>query len=112
VLAHPARPIPVGVRNVSDCLVLLQLGKVDAISSDDTILAGLSEQDPRTTIVGEPLNSELYGVAINRGALDLVRFVNGVLERRRSDGTWAASYGRWLGILGPAPSPPEPRYRD
>jgi polar amino acid transport system substrate-binding protein len=43
---------------------------------------------------------------------DLVRFVNGVLERMRTDGTWQTMYRRWLAELGPAPNPPAARYRD
>ncbi|MGH3978292.1 MAG: glutamate ABC transporter substrate-binding protein [Pseudonocardiaceae bacterium] len=108
----PSRPIPVGVANISDCLVLLQLGEVDAVSAHDSLLGGLAAQDPRTTIVGERFVEEPYGVAINRGDPDLVRFVNAVLERRMADGKWRASYERWLGPLGRSPQPPQPRYRD
>lgn len=112
VLADRSKPIPVGEPTPSDCLVLLQLGEVDALSSDDTQLAGLAVQDPRTEIVGPQLNEEPYGIAINKDTPDLVRFVNAVLERRAQDGRWRASYERWLTLLGPPPSPPTPQYRD
>ncbi len=113
VLADPSRPVPVGVPSVTDCLVMLQLGTVDAVSSDDALLAGLAAQDPRTEIVGPPLDEEPYGVVINPAAPDLMRFVNAVLERRVEDGRWQASYQSWLAAaLGPPPSPPEPQYRD
>jgi len=113
VLATPSGPIPVGVPSVTDCLVRLQLGEVDAVSTDDVLLAGLAAQDPRTKIVGLPLTDEPYGVSINPAAPDLVRFVNAVLERRVEDGRWRASYQRWLETrLGPPPAPPELQYRD
>jgi polar amino acid transport system substrate-binding protein len=113
VLATPSGPVPVGVPSVTDCLVMLQLGEVDAVSTDDVLLAGLAAQDPRTEIVGLPLTEEPYGVAINPAAPDLVRFVNAVLERRVEDGRWQKSYQDWLmRELGPLPSPPEPQYRD
>jgi len=112
VLATPSGPVPVGVPSVTDCLVMLQLGEVDAVSTDDALLAGLAAQDPRTEIVGLPLTAEPYGIMINPAAPDLVRFVNAVLERRVEDGRWRASYQRWLTTLGPPPSPPEPQYRD
>lgn len=111
----PARPVPVGVPNVGDCLVLLQLGKVDAISTDDAILAGHIAQDPRTKIVGERFSSEPYGIAISHKSPDLVRFVNAVLEQRIADGRWRASFERWLTRLGgitEIPEPPQPLYRD
>ncbi|WP_346764666.1 glutamate ABC transporter substrate-binding protein [Rhodococcus sp. HNM0569] len=96
----------------SDCLVALQQHQADAISSDDTILAGLATQDPYVTIVGASLGSEPYGVGIPLQSPDLVRTVNGTLERIRADGTWAELYERWLGVLGAAPTPPAPVYRD
>jgi polar amino acid transport system substrate-binding protein len=112
VLADRSKPIPVGEPTPSDCLVLLQLGEVDALSSDDTQLAGMAAQDPRIEIVGPQLSEEPYGIAINKDTPDLVRFVNAVLERRAQDGRWRAGYERWLTLLGPLPLPPTPQYRD
>jgi len=107
--AAPSHPIPVAVPYSIDCLVLLQQGDVAAISTDDSILAGLAAQDPRTKIVGPRFSNEPYGLAISRQHPDFVRFVNAVLQQRRADGEWAASYARWIGT--PAPPPPPARYK-
>jgi polar amino acid transport system substrate-binding protein len=112
ILAATPKPIPVGTAVTTDCLVLLQLGEIDAISTDDTLLAGMAAQDPQTEIVGPRLTEEPYGVAINKNTPDLVRFVNAVLQRRAEDGRWRASYQHWLTLLGPPPSPPTPQYQD
>lgn len=112
ILSYPSKPIPVGAATETDCLMLLQLGNVDAVSTDDTLLAGMAAQDPRTDVVGPRVNEEPYAVAISNTAPDLVRFVNAVLARRAQDGRWRASYERWLTRLGPPPSPPVPQYRD
>lgn len=101
-----------GVPAWADCLVALQQGQVDAISTDDSILAGLNAQDPYLEIVGGFLSSEPYGVGININNHELVRFVNNTLERVRNDGTWNELYHRWLSVLGPSPGPPPARYRD
>jgi polar amino acid transport system substrate-binding protein len=105
-----SHPVPVSVADWTDCLVMLQQGQVDAISTDDTILAGMVAQDPNTKLVGEQFTKEPYGVAMSRSAPDLVRFVNGVLDRIRADGTWASIYTHWLGA--PALTPPAARYSD
>ena len=103
----------VGVANWTDCLLMLQQGQVDAISTDDAVLAGLAYQDPNMELVGDSLGIEPYGVGIKKGNDDLVRFVNGVLAQIREDGTWNQLYDRWLlTILGPSPGPPAPRYQD
>lgn len=104
--------VPVGADTHTGCLVLFQEGQVDAISGDATVLAGLAAQDPYAQVVKAPaFTVEPYGLAVNKENVDLVRFVNGVLEQMRSDGRWTASYNRWLaGPLGPVPGPPTPVY--
>ncbi len=106
----PSHPIAVGVADWTDCLVLLQQGQIDAISTDDTILQGMAAQDPNLKLVGPKFTDEPYGIAVNKDANDLLRFVNGVLERIRSDGTWKSIYGKWLS--GDVPAPPPAGYRD
>jgi polar amino acid transport system substrate-binding protein len=107
----PSHPIAVSVADWADCLVLLQQGQVAAISTDDTILQGMVAQDPdNLKLVGPKFTDEPYGLAVNKDANDLLRFVNGVLERIRSDGTWKSIYGRWLS--GEVPAPPPAGYRD
>jgi polar amino acid transport system substrate-binding protein len=105
-------PILVEVVNWADCLVTLQQRQVDAVSTDDSILAGLVSQDPYLHIVGPNMGTQPYGVGVNLDNTGLVRFVNGTLERIRRDGTWNTLYRKWLTVLGPAPAPPSPRYSD
>jgi polar amino acid transport system substrate-binding protein len=105
-------PIIVSVVTWADCLVALQQRQVDAVSTDDSILAGLVAQDPYLHIVGPSLNQEPYGIGVNLENTGLVRFVNGTLERIRRDGTWNTLYRKWLTVLGPAPAPPSARYVD
>jgi polar amino acid transport system substrate-binding protein len=105
-------PVIVAVVTWADCLVAIQQRQVDAVSTDDTILAGLMTQDPYLHIVGSNMGLQPYGIGINLTNTALVRFVNGTLERIRHDGTWAALYRKWLSVLGPTPSPPIARYTD
>jgi polar amino acid transport system substrate-binding protein len=105
-------PVIVEVVTWADCLVALQQRQVDAVSTDDSILAGLVSQDPYLHIVGPSMAKEPYGIGINKENTGLVRFVNGTLDRVRRDGTWNTLYRKWLTVLGPAPAPPVPRYED
>src|SRR5262249_19747594 len=86
IQAAAAKPVPVSVQDWTDCLVLLQQGQVEAASTDDTILLGMAQQDPNTQLVGPRFTSEPYGLAIAKSAPELLRFVNGVLDRMRADG--------------------------
>ena len=109
-IAPPA--VIVSVVNWADCLVAMQQRQIDAVSTDDSILAGLVEEDPYLHIVGPNMATQPYGIGINLDNTGLVRFVNGTLERIRTDGTWNTLYRKWLTVLGPAPLPPQPRYVD
>ena len=110
--ALPARLDVQTLPGIPDCMVELQHGRAAAVSSDDVLLAGLAAQDPQTHVVGRSLLLSYYAVGMRRDAPDLVRFVNGVLEQARRNGSLAASDERWLGRLDPVPQPAPARYRD
>jgi polar amino acid transport system substrate-binding protein len=112
LFALDPRPTLLGVSTWTDCLLLLQQGQVDAISTDDVVLHGLARQDPTVEVVGPDMSVEPYGVGVKKENSDLVRFVNGVLEQMRDDGTWERLYDAHLRSLGPSPGPPRARYQD
>ncbi len=102
--------VAVAVPDISDCLVALQAGEVQAITGDDTVLAGLGAQDPATAVVGDSFTAEPYGLGMPADNVDLVKFVNALLDEMRVDGRWQSIYDRWLlGTLGPQ-TPPDARY--
>jgi polar amino acid transport system substrate-binding protein len=96
-----------------DCLVQLQLGHEDAILTDDAIAFGLAAQDPATTVVGDRLTDEPYGVATGLNAPDLASWINQVLEEYRTSGAWETSYKHWIKPFVPGQadaSPPPAQY--
>lgn len=98
--------------DISDCLVDLQQGEVEAITGDDTVLAGLAAQDPATKVVGPQFSNEPYGLGIRADRVDFVKFVNSVIADMRTDGRWAAMYEAWLvpSLTDTVPDPPVARY--
>ncbi|MGW1613709.1 glutamate ABC transporter substrate-binding protein [Streptomyces sp. NPDC002285] len=84
------------VPNQLDCLVKLQLGKVDAVVTDGALAASQAAQDPTVELKGGLFTDEYYGVAMKLGSDDLVRQVNRTLENYVEDGGWEASYEKWL----------------
>ena len=99
--------------NTTDCLVMLQQGQVDAISTDDAILLGLAAQDTNVKIVGTAFSNEPYGMAISKAHTDFTSFVNGVLAQARANGTWTQVYDSTIGLAtkSAAPPPPPAKYR-
>lgn len=107
---------PVTADSDTGCLVLFQQGKADAISGDDTVLAGDAAQDPYAKVLQERISNEPYGLGINKDNVDFVKFVNGVLEQMKAGpdpakSKWMESYNKWLGPdLGPLKAAPTPAY--
>lgn len=94
-LVPKAVPVPVAAR--SDCLVALEEGHVDAITSDDTILLGFDIQDPvNTRILPDVLDDEPYGLGTSKQHPEVGRFVNGVLDAMRADGRLEQLYLHYL----------------
>jgi polar amino acid transport system substrate-binding protein len=93
------------VPNISDCMVLFQQGTVEGVVSDNTVVAGFASQDPYARIA-DPQNTftqEPYGLGIPAKNVDFVQFVNALLQKMRTDGTWAKLYEKWLPTSAPAP---------
>lgn len=111
--AHGA--VSVYVPNQLDCLVRLQLGLVEAVFTDNALAAGQAAQDPAVHLVGKPVTTEPYGVAMNLQDTDLVRRVNKVLVEYTSGGAnspWMKAYRTWLKAhLPDIPGPPRPLYQ-
>jgi polar amino acid transport system substrate-binding protein len=90
-----ARPYAVATR--PECLVALQQGRVDAVTSDDTILAGFHQQDSADTrVLPGSLEPEPYAIAIGKDHPDLVQYVNAVLVDLRDSGRLEELRQHWL----------------
>ncbi|HOA57255.1 MAG TPA: glutamate ABC transporter substrate-binding protein [Dermatophilaceae bacterium] len=104
--------VPVTADTHTGCLLHFQQAKVDAITGDDTVLAGLATQDPYAVVPAQTaITAEPYGVGFNSEDKVFVQYVNRLLETMKADGRWKASYDRWLApSLGDAPTPPTAVY--
>ena len=81
------------------CLLALQQGQADAVSTDETILFGLVKQDPSTMIVGKYFSDEPYGIGVKKDTGDRVGFVpflNTWLAQIIKDGTWGKVYEKHI----------------
>jgi glutamate transport system substrate-binding protein len=92
----------------SACVEALKNGAVDAVSTDEVILAGYAAQTPGAfKIVGKPFSEEKYGIGLKKGDTDLRTKINDALEKMEKDGAWKAAFDKNLGPAGiTAPTPP------
>jgi glutamate transport system substrate-binding protein len=92
----------------SACIEALKNGAIDAVTTDETILAGYAAQSPGTfKIVGEPFSEERYGIGLKKDDKDFCTKVSDALTKMEQDGQWKAAWDKNLGPAGlAAPAPP------
>jgi len=109
----PRADISIAFDTYSKCAEALRDGRVAAVSTDDTILAGLvKDSGGDFKLLGAPFSEEPYGIGLKKGDHVFRDFLNDRLEAIFSDGQWAAAFKATLGKLDletPAP-PPVSRY--
>ena len=73
----------------AECATALLSGIVDAVTTDDIILAGLaSASRGRLRVVGKPFTVERYGVGIKKGDTKLASQINNAITEMIQDGSW------------------------
>ncbi|WNB84878.1 glutamate ABC transporter substrate-binding protein [Cellulomonas sp. ATA003] len=90
----------------SDCLDPLRNGQVDAVSTDNVILAGFAADNDDLQVVGEPFTEEPYGIGLAKDDTDFRMWINDVLEQSYEDGTWTEAWEATAGTVLPTPEPP------
>ena len=91
----------------SACLSGLQSGAIDALTTDDSILAGYAAQAQfkgKFKLGNFKMTNENYGIGVKKGS-DLKAKINTALESMVSDGSWAAAVKK---NFGPADYKNEP----
>ena len=94
----------------SACVEALKNGAIDAVTTDEVILAGYAAQTPGAfKIVGKPFSEENYGIGLKKDDAELCGKVTDALKKMESDGAWKEAWDKNLGPAGlAAPEPPAP----
>jgi glutamate transport system substrate-binding protein len=92
----------------SDCVTALLANIVDAVTTDDVILAGYAAQNPELLrVVGKPFTKDSYGIGLRKGDTDGQRKVDAALQKMISTGAWRSALQSNVGSSGyQMPSPP------
>lgn len=98
------------VPTYSECVRNLAAGDVDAVSTDDLILAGFAAQPDYKgvlKVVGNGFTDERYGIGVRKGDTATVQKVNDALTQYIDSGAWRAALDKTVAPSGYAiPDPP------
>ncbi|MPY81000.1 MAG: transporter substrate-binding domain-containing protein [Actinophytocola sp.] len=92
----------------ADCVTALLAGQVDAVTTDEAILAGYVVQNPELLkVVGQQFSEERYGIGLRKDDHRGQRAVNDAIRKFIGSGEWERSLRRHLGGSGyELPAPP------
>jgi glutamate transport system substrate-binding protein len=98
----------------SECVAALVSKGVDALTTDDTILAGYAAQDQykgKLKVVGKTFSEERYGIGLKKGDTELCQKVTDAIKSMVDDGAWQKAVDDNLGPADYKPgegNPPTP----
>jgi glutamate transport system substrate-binding protein len=106
----PRADLSIQFKTYSECAAALGDGRVQAVTTDNTILAGLVQQSAGAyKLVGKPFSDEPYGIGLKKGEDAWRTFLNDRIVAIEKSGEWKKAFDATLGKLGlTAPTPPTP----
>ncbi len=94
----------------SDCITPLLNGGLDAMTTDDIILAGFASQAQnagKLKVVGKGFSNEKYGIGLKKDDKDGQAAINKAIQQMESSGDWKKALDANLGSSGyKIPDPP------
>lgn len=93
--------VPVAARSYRECMAMLRDGRIDAITTNDTILAGLkTRQGADFRLLNSRFGERRTGIAIRKGDPDGCEALNTAITQMYQDGTMARFMHKWFGSSG------------
>lgn len=84
------------LENYSECFTALQSGQGDAMTTDNSILLGITLVNEGYRIAGDKFTDEPYGIAINKNQDAFLDAVNDALVQLKESGKYQEIYERWF----------------
>ncbi|RFS86878.1 ABC transporter substrate-binding protein [Actinomadura spongiicola] len=93
--------LPVAARSYAECMTMLADRRIDAITTNDTILAGLkTRQGTGFRLLNSRFGERRTGIAIRKGDPDGCEALNKAITQMYQDGTMAKFMSKWFGSSG------------
>lgn len=82
---------------VSEAVLAVKGRRADAYVHDDVVVLTLARENPDLKAVGKPFIPRPYGIAVRKGELDFVKWVNEQLAAMKKDGTYDRMWKKYFG---------------
>jgi len=82
---------------VSEAVLAVKGGRADAFAQDDILILTLAKENPDMKAVGKPFIPRPYGIAVRKGDLEFLKWVNDQLAKMKRDGTYDKLWKKYFG---------------
>jgi ABC-type amino acid transport substrate-binding protein len=73
---------------VSEAVLAVKTGRAEAYVHDDIVVLTLAKENPDLKAVGKPFIPRPYGIAVRKGDMEFIKWVNAELAQMKKDGTY------------------------
>jgi ABC-type amino acid transport substrate-binding protein len=94
-LAPKANRVKYG--KVSEAVLTLKGGRADAFAQDDILIVTLAKENPDLKAAGKPFVPRPYGIAVRKGDVEFVKWVNDQLAKMKKDGSYDRLWKKYFG---------------
>ena len=88
----------VAFKNMGEAVQALKTKKADALCQDDTLVLALAKENRDLSAAGKPILPRPYAIAVRKGDLATLRWVNEKLSAMRKDGTYDRLRKKYFGV--------------
>ncbi len=81
---------------VTEAVLAVKAGHADAFVQDDILILKLAKENPDMRAAGKPFYPRGYGIAVRKGDVEFINWVNAQLKRMRADGTYERIWKKHL----------------
>jgi len=87
----------VSFRNTGEVIQALKTRKADALCQDDMVVLALARENPGFKAAGKPILPRPYSIAVRKGDMTTLRWVNEKLAAMKRDGTYDRLREKYFG---------------
>ncbi|EIT86342.1 family 3 extracellular solute-binding protein [Fictibacillus macauensis ZFHKF-1] len=82
--------------NYTEAFTALKAGKGDALTTDNSILYGMMEENPKYEMAGDKFTDEPYGIAMIKDDTKFTDYVNSFLKELKDSGEYEKIKKKWI----------------
>lgn len=83
--------------NYQDAFAALKAGQGEVLTTDNSILFGMTKQDPNYVVTEGTFTDEPYGIAVKKGEKGILDEVNKLIKDLQANGEYDKLYEKWIG---------------